>query len=338
MKSVHIVFASDRGFVRQLLVASASAVYASRGGSEPIVVHVLDCGIEDADWSDYEARVRRLAAASGVAADVVRHVIDTSLFAHLQGWVNGSKAIWARILIPRLLPDVDRCVYSDCDMLFVRNPAEMLKALDDPNVILAGHHEPLCEEDYCEADWLRERGLPFDPATHLCSGLLAIDLDAFRREGLVEKCLAFGNRHRDIPFPDQTTLNSVCFGRRALLPDGWGLFTHECHSFAGRIKSIHFSGGMPWTNRIDAFRVVFLRLSREECAIWRDFETRILGLSPSRPGKATRRQELAATFLLAGARLANLLKLKIGHTRLQRYVAAYDGRSDALATARQDVF
>ena len=334
---MHIVFAADQAYVRQLLVASGSAVYAARGGTEPISVHVLDCGIEDAAWTDYAARIAQLAERAQVAVEVVRHVIDMKQFENLDGWTNGSKAIWARILIPDLLPDVDRCVYSDCDILFIHDPVEMLESLESPGVVLAGHHEPLCEEGYDETDWLRERGLPFDAATHLCSGLLAMNLDAFRREGLVEKCLAFGNRYRGIPFPDQTTLNSVCFGRRALLPEGWGLFTHECHSFNGCIRAIHFSGGMPWTNRINAFRVVFLRLSREECSIWRDFETRILGVSPSSAGASTLRQNVLATALLLGARLTNLLGIKIGHAQLQRYVAAYDGGSSALAAVRRDL-
>lgn len=332
---MHIVFASDQGFVRQLTVASGSAVWASRGGTEGLVVHVLDCGIEDESWKEYEAILKRLAVKGIVKVEVIRHIIDMNLFANFKTYTNGSKATWARLLIPTLLVDVDQCVYSDCDMLFVANPIEMLEPLKDSNIIIAGHHDPAAE--VCDdIMWCRQKNLTFDVTKYICAGLIAMNLKIFRSENIVQKCLDFGDHYLDVPLVDQTILNQVCLGRIALLPDGWGLFTQECHTFAGRIKSIHFAGGWPWKKGTRNWHALCLSLSKKECSLWREFETRMLGLAPSVSTMPSLWRCLVAKIAIAAARVANCFGIKIG--RYQTCVAAYDGHSTALARVEQELF
>ena len=337
---MHIVFTSSKTFVRQLLVASGSAVYACRGGgANPLVVHVLDCGITEADWADYESRIKALAARVKVEVDVVRHVIDMAIFKDLPAW-HGSKALWTRILVPDILPDVDRCVFSDCDMLFVANPEEMLESLNDSNVYLAGHQSGFPrDESFPGAVWCRKNNLPFNPAVESCAGLLSMNLAALRVGHFVEKCLDFAAHHLDVPLADETTLNCVCFEHRALLPEGWGLYPWECHSLAGCIKSIHYVGGLPWKDKYDSYLpVISLKLSKKENALWHDFETKILGVSPSIAAVPSLRLRVLASAMVFCERMANLFGIKIGQARMQRIIAAYDGHSTSLATARQELF
>ena len=339
---MNIVFSSDQGFVRQLLVASGSAVYASRGGTEPIIVHVLDCGIEEPTWNDYASRITCLAERVHVKTDLVRHVIDMKQFENFNGWTNGSKATWARLLVPNLLVGVDQCVYSDCDMLFIANSIEMLEPLKDPNILIAGHHDvpATCRSD---ADWCRSKGLHVNENGYVCAGLLAMNLSAFRAEGIVEKCFDFADRYSDLPFMDQTILNQVCFGRRALFPDGWGAFPCECRSLNEQLfKAIHFTSCFCylWKTTCSTTReVLSLRFQRTQPSPWRVFETHILNLPPLDP-KPTPRLFWRTMLLLFFVRLANLLGIKIGHGRLgrlQQFVATYAGRVPAFEKARQNL-
>ena len=307
------------------------------GGANPLVVHVLDCGIEEATWNDYASRITRLAERVHVKTNLVRHVIDMNRFVNLLGWRNGSKATWARILIPELLPNVGECIYSDCDMLFITDPAEMLKSLGDQNTLMTGHLNQFGNR-HPDACWHRRRGVKFDAAQHLCAGLIAMNLNAFRTGNLGEKCFEFMADYPDASALDQTALNYVCFGRTAFLPDGWGLFPHECHAYEGRIKAIHYSQGWPWLKCQNYCHALFLRLTRDECALWRDFETRILGLPPSVSTNPTLKQRLLAMSALVGARFANVLGVKIGRATLQECVAEYDCHSSALENVRQDLF
>ena len=335
---LHIVFASDQRFFRQLTVASGSAVYASRRSGGRICLHVLDCGIEDPSWTNYAALIDRVAAKAHVEVALVRHRIDMSLFAKFGEW-HGSKASWARLLIPELLPDVDRCVYSDCDMLFVADPREMLDTLDDPNVLIAGHHEPYMGR-CCDKLWCQKHRLEFDSATNLCAGLLALNLAALRSENIVEKCFAFVAKNPDVPLLDQTTLNRVCFGRKTLLPDGWGLYTHECHAFDGRIKAIHYNACLcwPWETCRIYQHVTWLAIAKEECAIWLGFEARILGLSLPGATKPALRLRLVAAGVMFIERVATRLGIQVGHGGLQALLATHDRNTPALANARREVF
>ncbi len=69
MDRVNIAFAADGNYIRQLLVAAGSAVYAARGEAGRLVVDVLDCGIPDDGWASFDAAIRRLAAAAREAND-----------------------------------------------------------------------------------------------------------------------------------------------------------------------------------------------------------------------------------------------------------------------------
>lgn len=331
---MHIVFASDNGFVRQLLVSSGSAAYAMRKSGRSVQVHVLDCGIGEDSWVWYARQMDRLSARHGLRVELRRHAIDMARFAHLPGWTNGSKATWARILIPELLESADVCVYSDCDILFVTDPAD-IEATVPGDILLAGHRNPFGE---CgpDARWHCRKGLPYEASSYVCAGLLTMNLSALRKADAVKRCFDFLSCHPDPVSPDQTVLNNVCRGKTAILPDGWGLFTHECHGFEGRIKAIHFSGGWPWARCRNVYDALCLDRTRQESDLWRAFETKVLGISPSVPENPSACRRTLAWGVQAVCRLANRLGVAIpGRASLQELVAAYDGHSQALARAKE---
>lgn len=337
---MHIVFASDNGFVKQLLVASGSALYATRRGNRttPISIHVLDCGISDETWIWYESKMAGLAERSRLILDLQRHLIDMNQFEDLPRWTNGSKASWARILIPEILRSVDRCIYSDCDMLFFADPEEMLREPAKPGILMAGHLNPFGRYSP-DARWHRRQGLPYDDI-YVCSGLVTLDLRGFRNERLVEKCFEFATNYPTLVSVDQTVLNNVCRGRTALLPDGWGLFTHECHLFDGQLKAIHYSGGWPWVRCKNVYDALCLSCTQVEVDLWRDFERYILGIDPSKqPQQKSLIRKVLARGVQGACRLANHMRLSIpGRECLLELVAAYDGQSRALGEARRELF
>ncbi|MBR3922177.1 MAG: hypothetical protein IKJ45_03635, partial [Kiritimatiellae bacterium] len=242
---IDIAFSSDQAFVPNLLVASASAVYACRGGGDEVAVHVLDCGIGDAAWSEYIGKMQKLAQSCGVTTHVLRHAIDMQLFANVKAWTNGSRATWARLLLPRILLDVHCCVYSDCDVLFIENPAGILDELKASGRAILGHRNPFGNHSP-DGAWFRGQKLPFDADSYFCAGLVGVNLDMMRKAGTDDACWEFLQKFPNPVSVDQTVLNYVCRDSKGILSDGWGLFTHECYVAASPIKAIHFSGGWPW--------------------------------------------------------------------------------------------
>lgn len=115
-----------------------------------------------------------------------------------------SKAAFARLLLPQLLPNHDKVLYLDCD-IFVRKDLEQLFTVNL-------HGNPFAA--FCEAPYLKTpviekinpliRHLP----DYFNSGVLVCDLQCWREINLTEKLLQLSNTStQKMYFADQDLLN-----------------------------------------------------------------------------------------------------------------------------------
>ncbi len=272
---VNVVFSSDEGFVGQLAVASSSAIYASRHSGAGLVIYVLDCGISDEKWAGYKQQMEKFARRFAVQAEIVRKIIDMRQFDKVPSWTNGSKATWARILLPQILLSVSTCIYSDCDVFFLSDPSEMIEELERSGKAIVGHRNPFGDKSP-DARWFRKRGLSFSSDEYFCAGLVAMNLDRMRQQNIGAACWRFLDQYPDPVSVDQTVLNFACESSKAILSEGWGLFTHECYREDVEIKAIHFSGGWPWKKARNAYDALCIGLSKKAIEIWHSFQSGIL--------------------------------------------------------------
>lgn len=314
----HFVFASDEKFTVQLQVAILSLVKASFGKRNLQHIHVLDCGISDDTWSKISLRVYSLAKRYSVCVEISRHNIDMSLFGRFKDW-NTSKATYARLLLPDLLPDVRYCVYSDGDMLFFKNPWELVEQLTYKGVAILGHKNSI-DGGFTNPDerWFSYVNEPYNRDTYFCAGLVAMDLDKFRALGAVERMLDFLARHPDSVTADQPALNWFFRNDSSLEEGGWGIFPIECFGDNYEIKAIHYAGGTPWKNCDSWYKYLIMRQQDE---LWYDFAAKILG------GEVTKRKTLLAARVLG--RIAFLVTFAIVKFRLtlpskERYLRLFD--------------
>ena len=241
----HFAVASDGNpdYLLGLTVCMASAMSHLRRDCHP-VIHVLDLDIPDADYAVCEAVLRDVRPD----AEIVRHRLCVEQFAGLPRW-RGSLAAINRLFLPSLLPDVDWVLYVDCDVLFTDDPTK-LSACQDDGVWVVGHGEeksPWTRRNV--HDWLDAHGYDGDKEDFVNSGFLFMNLTAFRREGIHQKCLDFLARHLDTPLCDQTAINVTCAGHIGHLPDAWGIFhTVIPHPLALHRGAIHFAGTAPWVS------------------------------------------------------------------------------------------
>lgn len=332
---VDIVFASDNGFTEQLFVSSASAVYASRSGYGELVIHILDCGISDDNWADYERRISFVAKRVKVHVQVVRHKIDMRCFDGLCGWTNGSKATWARVLLPRILESVESCIYSDCDVFFVADPADMLEELRKSGKAIVGHKNPFGDRSL-DARWFSENNLPYSADEYFCAGLVAMNLDLMRSLDVVNGCWEFLRKYPNPATVDQSVLNYLCMSSKGIFSEGWGLFVHECYRDDVTIKAIHFSGGWPWKKAQNAFDALCIRLSYRANAIWHTFQIACLGQRESQKPEVCFKLRLKAFVLLFLCRL--MLRLGLRPARLScllDLVQAYEGPFSQIEKIRE---
>lgn len=268
--SIHVCFSSDDNYVQHLVVALQS-VAVSRKSGDTLDIHILDGGIS----GENRKLLQQLAQRERMNIHLVD--VDREKFrnAPIQT-VPGSQshvtlATYYRLLLPGLLPGVDKVIYLDCDLVCRSS--------------LAG----LYEQDM-GTDWVRGvedidrdcHAARLGLERYVCAGVLLINLRAWREQGVQEKCMDFIRDHADIiVLHDQDVLNVVCREHLSYLDRTWD--AQACETRKGRLSGfndiartaniIHFIGGRkPWHPgcrhpfRKEYFR--YLRLTPFRSFVW----------------------------------------------------------------------
>lgn len=128
---------------------------------------------------------------------------------------------WYRILLPDMLPDVDRVLYLDCDVI-VTDDLEPLWSTD-----LGGHPFAACINPLYRpmVKPVREMLGIEDPTEYLNSGVLLLDLVQCRALDLSEQLRAYAIHHPDNACPEQDALSVLMKGRWHSLHPRWNLQT-----------------------------------------------------------------------------------------------------------------
>ena len=161
---VHIAYASDSGYLNNVAVAIAS-VFLWASDRSRIVIDLLTLDVADEFWSVWIDEVSRHLPLD---CKIIRHEIDGKRFAELRHW-HGSRAAYARLLLPEVLDTVDWGVYADVDTLFTDDPLKLCSVFD-PHSSIMGHLEYPCKNLNVQEAWFMDRNLPFDKAKYLLGG------------------------------------------------------------------------------------------------------------------------------------------------------------------------
>jgi lipopolysaccharide biosynthesis glycosyltransferase len=160
-------------------------------------------------------RLERLAQAAG--GEIVFWPVPDDRVAGLPVHGYFTSAMWYRILLPELLPDVERVLYLDVDTLALDDLAPLWDIDLDGALVAAvtnvfergrwdAHTEALgvAQEDYFN------------------SGVLLLHLAEMRRSGSVDEMRRLAARHGDrLLWPDQDVLNLALGPRRVALHPRW---------------------------------------------------------------------------------------------------------------------
>ncbi|MDR2600755.1 MAG: glycosyltransferase family 8 protein [Oscillospiraceae bacterium] len=120
-----------------------------------------------------------------------------------------------RLLIPELLPMLDKCLYLDVDVMVCTDLAS-LWSIDIGNNIIAGVKEELLDKKR-----YKELELPSSDQ-YINSGVMIINLKIIRDENLTPKFLELITK--GYRYVDQDILNIVCYDRILFLPLKYNMF------------------------------------------------------------------------------------------------------------------
>ena len=193
-----------------------------------------------------------------------------------------TEAASLRLLLPELLPELDKILYLDCDIIVRQDLAKLWDQTE-----LGDHYLAAVYEAAIEGQAERFRALGCDPAKYFNSGFLLMNLAKMREEKVTEKLLE-ACRVPYLEFPDQDALNQVCQGR--VLPlsplynsirtffiprykrDFVRQYSEDLWKQVQKKGTIHYTGGKPWnlfTVQFRAWWTVYDSLPAEVCEEWR---------------------------------------------------------------------
>lgn len=239
---IDFVLMSDANYVWQLTTAIAGIICACR--KRQCTVHVIDCGISDGRWADLRHQVEHVARRHCIDMTLKRLFPDMGVLNRMNSY-RGTIATYSRLLIPGLMPDVDVCVYVDCDVLMIDDMVTVVDQFERSGCLVGGHVD-IESTRQRESEFLRCNGLPILESEYLCCGLLLMNLARLRREEFTGKAFQFLDDHQDVPFADQSAINNICAGGKYIVEDGWCLMACECYGDVP-VRAIHYAGCCPWS-------------------------------------------------------------------------------------------
>ncbi len=241
--TMHIVFSSDANYARYMGVTIFS-ILRNKSADDRITFHILDGGIAENDRSKLVSMIKNTECS------VEFHPMNEAMLADLPIKMGGhhvSIATYYRLFLPRLL-DRKRCIYLDCDMI-IQDSLKLLWETDLAGCLMAGVKDISAVRNCARLSL----------ETYVNAGMLIMDLEDMRREGIFEKCMDFIRCHPEkIEYHDQDILNCVLEHKILAVEKTWNCMlckTRSCreegfYALRHNASIIHFVGHRkPWHRR-----------------------------------------------------------------------------------------
>jgi len=187
---VNIAFAFDEGYVKPTAVAIASLLEVSKG----VCDYNIYCIINNADVSgksraSLEKLVRNYNGSNLIFLQA-NNDFDKS---YCGAWPVSA---YYRLMLPKLLPNMERIIYADGDIIFCNDLSECSRIDLRDNLIAA---------------------VGIRTEKYINSGFLIMNLQKIRRDGLCEQWVKVSQKEK-FASPDQDLLNITCRDKILFLP------------------------------------------------------------------------------------------------------------------------
>ena len=239
-KPISISFSVSDNYSQHLAVVLTSILL--NNPEARFIFHILHQNISE----ENQIRLKKLETDYPVC-EIKFHFVDGSYFDKFPipaALEHVTQEMYYRYILPDVLYNEDRTIYSDVDVLCVGNLQPLWQLNLEGNILAA-----VSEGERGEVK-KRQIGLT-DSAPYFYSGLLVMDLAAMRSEKssatLMRKTLEYADR---IYWPDQDIINLTFRGRIKQLAAEWDGINVRYSPFRNDIVIWHFPGVTlkPWCN------------------------------------------------------------------------------------------
>lgn len=233
MTPINVCLACDNNYAKYAGVVVAS-VLANSKDDEDLRFYILDGGISESK----KAEILSLKSIKDCKIEFVQ--IEESMFEDYKKVATHkyiSIATYYRLRLATLLPEVERIIYFDCDMV-VNSSLNNLFNVELGENIIAGVRD------------INKRMLQQNPS-YINAGMVLFDLNKIREENIEQKFYDYTNENFEtIKMGDQTIINEVLKGRIKIVEDEWNVqssnFTNRS-SYTKHPYIIHYvAKRKPW--------------------------------------------------------------------------------------------
>jgi lipopolysaccharide biosynthesis glycosyltransferase len=294
-ETLHLACAARHDYVPHTAAMLHSAL--GNTGDLPVRVHFLH-GPDLPD--DYQPKLTEMVERLG--GEISFRLISEEDTAGLRTRTLLPASHWYRIFLPELLPEVERVLYLDGDIIVLDSLDPLWATPFDGNYLGAVTNVFERHDEHRPA----QLGLP-ENQPYFNSGVLLMNLDAMRRDGCTAELINYANQNTEkLGWPEQDALNILLGDRRLALHPRWNLMNSillfpwskevlgaEAVEEARRNPAIrHFEGpsvNKPWHYLCErGMRDLYFEHRRE--TPWPDYELEgaTLGNRLRRAGRAVR--------------------------------------------------
>ena len=231
--NINICISCDDNYVRYAGVVMASVLY-NASSSDNLAFYILDGGISE----DSKQKMLSLKTIKDCEINFVS--IDESLFEDFKKVTTHkyiSIAAYFRLKLPSLLPDIDRIIYFDCDVV-INSSLKKLFNTDMENHPIAGVVD------------IKKKIVKINPG-YVNSGVLLLDLKKMRELNIENEFYIYTkDNFETIKCGDQEIINAVCKGDIKILENKWNVQISNFTNRSDYMKNpaiIHYvSKNKPW--------------------------------------------------------------------------------------------
>lgn len=252
MRRIPIAFAFDDNLVMQATVCMSSLLEHAHPDTlyDIYILHPQGCFMQSSIIKKLHDKYKRFTL-SFISVD--------SIFENVYEVRGITSPTYYRLLIPKMLPDVDKIFYADVDMIFRADLSEIFGLDISHNYVAATPDLGMILTEAGQKH-ISEIGLK-DKNKYLQAGFLMMNTKKMREDGIVDQFIALSkNKYQ---FQDQDILNIVCDGQYKLLPimynmtDYVYMFLHQKHEYFNNMSdteisnalkkgTLHYNGHKPW--------------------------------------------------------------------------------------------
>lgn len=208
---IELACIADGVYVRHTAALLHSALACSPPENFSVhLLHTAAISVED------EGRLRQVTDKFAARLQLL-HIQPATVADLPEGYF--PRSVWLRILLPELLPQLDKILYLDSDMI-VRDGLQPLWETDVSGHLLAAVTNPFYP--FMPPYPRQSLGIA-RPEDYFNSGVLLMNLALMRSENTVVRLREYARSRPGNSYPDQDALNVVCRGRWLPLHPRWNV-------------------------------------------------------------------------------------------------------------------